>query len=56
MPDPSMAQLRSVIAEYVAIPLGSKFAKEKLNEKSNWHLFYGPMGSGKSLVVRALAK
>lgn len=43
-----------VIAEYIAIPLGSKNAKEKL-EKMNYFFFMGPRGSGKSLAVRALA-
>ncbi len=52
--DPSFAQLRSSIAEYIAIPLGSPFAKEKL-KKENFFLFYGAKGTGKSLVVRALA-
>jgi SpoVK/Ycf46/Vps4 family AAA+-type ATPase len=43
-----------VVAEYIAIPLGSSYAKEKL-DKINYFLFYGPMGSGKTLCVRALA-
>lgn len=56
MPDPSMAQLRSVVTELVAIPLGSKFVKERMVERMNWFLFYGPMGTGKTLVVRALSQ
>jgi AAA+ superfamily predicted ATPase len=40
--------------EYIAVPLGSEEAKAKL-ERSNYYLFYGPMGSGKSLMTRALA-
>lgn len=53
MPDPSMAQIRQVIVENIAIPLGSQFAKDNL-DKTNWFLFYGPMGTGKTLVVRSL--
>lgn len=54
MPDPSIAQVRSVIAENIAIPLGSKTAKEKL-ERQNFFFFMGPRGSGKSLAIRALS-
>lgn len=53
MPDPSMAQLRQVIVENIAMPLGSQFAKDNL-QKTNWFLFYGPMGTGKTLAVRSL--
>jgi AAA+ superfamily predicted ATPase len=52
-PDPSLPQVRNLVAEYVGIPLGSDFAKQKL-EKWNWFLFYGPMGTGKTLLTRAL--
>lgn len=52
-PDPSMAQVKNLVAEYVGIPLGSEEAKNKL-EKWNWFLFYGPMGTGKTLLTRAL--
>jgi ATP-dependent 26S proteasome regulatory subunit len=55
MPDPSTAQLRSVLTELVAIPLGSQFVKERMEERMNWFLFYGPMGTGKTLAIRALA-
>ncbi|KAL4506963.1 hypothetical protein ABPG72_001384 [Tetrahymena utriculariae] len=54
MPDPSIAQIRQIIAEYIAFPLGSKYAKEKL-DKMNYFFFMGPRGSGKTLAVRALA-
>jgi AAA+ superfamily predicted ATPase len=33
--------------------LGSELAKNKL-EKWNWFLFYGAMGTGKTMMVRAL--
>ncbi len=36
------------------MPLGSNYAKSKLEKMQNF-LFYGPVGSGKTLMVRALA-
>ncbi len=53
LPDPSLFQVKNMVAEYVGIPLGNDFAQEKLDKK-NWFLFYGPMGSGKTMMVRAL--
>lgn len=53
MPDPSLAQVRNIVTEYVGIPLGCQLAKDKL-EKWNWFLFYGGMGTGKTLMLRAL--
>jgi AAA+ superfamily predicted ATPase len=35
--------------------LGSDIAKDKL-EKWSWFLFYGAMGTGKTLAIRALQK
>lgn len=55
MPDPSMAQLRSVLSQLVAIPLGSQFVKNHMQERLYWLLFYGPMGTGKTLAIRAIA-
>lgn len=55
LPDPSIFQVKNMVAEYVGIPLGSALAKEKL-EKWSWFLFYGAMGTGKSMCVRALQK
>jgi hypothetical protein len=54
-PDPSLPQVKNLVAEYVGIPLGSKFAKDKL-EKWNWFFWYGSMGTGKTLLTRALQK
>jgi len=30
MVDPALSQVRNLVAEYVGIPLGSKYAKERL--------------------------
>lgn len=54
MPDPSMQQIRQVLTEYVALPLGSPSLHQEL-EKNMFCLFYGPPGSGKTLCIRALA-
>ena len=51
-PDPSLAQLRNRIVEFVGIPLGT-FVHNPNALKT--FLFYGPQGTGKTLMVRALA-
>jgi hypothetical protein len=51
-PDPSLAQLRNVISEQIGCRLGGGFHQPG---KNRTYLFYGPQGSGKSLMVRALA-
>lgn len=51
-PDPSLAQVRNRVAEFVGIPLATEYFKPGL---TNTYLFYGPQGTGKSLMVRALA-
>jgi AAA+ superfamily predicted ATPase len=53
LPDPSISQIKNIVSEYVGLPLGSEAAKEKL-EKWNWFLFYGAMGTGKTMTIRAL--
>lgn len=30
LPDPALSQVRNLVAEYVGIPLSSKYAREKL--------------------------
>lgn len=55
LPDPSISQVKNLIAEYIGIPLGSQAAKDNL-EKWSWFLFYGAMGTGKTLAVRALQR
>ena len=53
-PDPSFMQIRTILAEFIGLPLGSVYAREKL-DKNFFFLFYGPLGTGKTLAVRALA-
>ena len=74
-PDPSLAQLREVCTQFIALPMGSGFTcgcepkdpppppppedipvKEfKCNKANRTYMFYGPQGTGKSMMVRALA-
>ena len=53
LPEPSMQQVRNIVSQYIGIPLGSSYAKQKL-EKWSWFLFYGATGTGKTLLTRAL--
>ena len=50
--DPSLAQLRNTVAEQIGVRLGGGFFQPG---KDRTYLFYGPQGTGKSLMVRALA-
>ena len=43
-----------LITEYAAIPLGSQYAREKLPLFKSI-LFFGPQGTGKTLIARALS-
>lgn len=52
--DPSMAQLRSVVTETFILPLGSAYVKEQA-PLFNSLLLYGPHGSGKTLLSKAIA-
>ena len=54
MPDPSYAQLRQLVTEYIGIPLGSPYAKQALPQLT-YLLFFGPLGCGKTMMVRALS-
>lgn len=54
MIDPSMGHIRQIVSEYIGIPLGSTYAREKLAPVYKSFLFFGPQGSGKTMVVRAL--
>lgn len=51
-PDPSLAQVRNLCSEVVGIPLGAGFFDSNVNRT---YLFYGPQGTGKTLMVKALA-
>lgn len=53
--DPSMALIRQLVTEYVIFPLGSELIRKRHPEHVRSILFYGPEGSGKTLVVRAIA-
>ena len=50
--DPSLGQVRNLVSELVGMPLGVGISDPK---KLKTYLFYGPSGSGKSLMVKALA-
>lgn len=51
-PDPSLAQLRQLCSEYIAVPLGTGL---NLEARDRCFLFFGPQGTGKSLMVQAIA-
>ena len=51
--DPSMALIRQLCTEYIIFPLGSEIVRNRLPEHVRSFLFYGPTGSGKTLMVRA---
>jgi IQ and AAA domain-containing protein len=53
--DPSMALIRQLVTEYIIFPLGSKLVRERIPEHVRSFLFYGPTGTGKTQVVRAIA-
>jgi IQ and AAA domain-containing protein len=52
--DPSMALIRQLVTEYVIFPLGSELVRLRFPEDISSFLFYGPAGTGKTLVVRAI--
>ncbi len=54
MPDPSMWDIRQVVTETICLPLGSQYVRENIT-KLHYFLFFGPIGSGKTLMVRAIA-
>lgn len=42
------------MSEYIGMPLGSTYAREKLTPVYKSFLFFGPQGSGKTMIIRAL--
>jgi len=53
--DPSMALIRNLVTEYVILPLGSSLVRKRFPEWVRSFIFYGPQGTGKTMVVRAVA-
>jgi SpoVK/Ycf46/Vps4 family AAA+-type ATPase len=53
--DPSMALIRQLVTEYIIFPLGSLLVRQRFPEHVRSFLFYGPEGTGKTQVVRAIA-
>jgi IQ and AAA domain-containing protein len=53
--DPSMALIRQLVTEYIIFPLGSTLVRNRIPEHVRAFLFYGPAGTGKTQVVRAIA-
>ena len=52
---PSMALIRQIVTEYIIFPLGSPLVRKRHPENVRSFLFYGPTGTGKSQVIRAIA-
>ena len=55
--DPSAFQLRKAVMDYCILPLGSDSIKSSIQDHENVRsiLFYGPEGSGKSLMVQSIS-
>ena len=53
--DPSMALIRQLVTEYIIFPLGSALVRNRIPEHVRSFLFYGPTGTGKTQIVRAIA-
>ena len=53
--EPSMALIRQLVTEYIIFPLGSALVRARFPEMIRSFLFYGPAGTGKTQVVRAIA-
>jgi len=52
--DPSMALIRQLVTEYIIFPLGSELCRTRFRTNISSFLFYGPAGTGKTLVVRSI--
>lgn len=53
--DPSMALIRQLVTEYIIFPLGSALVRQRFPDFVRSFLFYGPTGTGKTMVVRSIA-
>ena len=51
--DPSMALIRQLVTEYIIFPLGSELVRNRVLENIRSFMFYGPSGTGKTMIVRA---
>lgn len=51
--DPSMALIRQLVTEYIIFPLGSELVRSRILDNIRSFLFYGPSGTGKTMIVRA---
>ena len=54
-PDPSIAQLRAQLTEYLILPNGSAEVKMSTKQLIKSVMLYGPSGSGKTHAVEAIA-
>jgi SpoVK/Ycf46/Vps4 family AAA+-type ATPase len=52
---PSMALIRQLVTEYIVFPLGSDIIRKRHPEHTMSFLFYGPAGTGKTQIVRAVS-
>ena len=50
-----MALIRQLVTEYIIFPLGSALVRQRFPDFVRSFLFYGPSGTGKTMVVRAIA-
>jgi SpoVK/Ycf46/Vps4 family AAA+-type ATPase len=53
--DPSMALIRQLITEFVIFPLGSELIRKRHPANVRSVLFYGPNGTGKTMMTQAIA-
>ena len=53
--DPSMALIRQLVTEFVIFPLGSELIRKRHPAHVRSIMFYGPYGTGKTMMVRAIA-